>query len=87
MTSIWKLIYELEYWLHIGTGADIVDCPDNRPEYQHLVSKLKAKHVPKEKIPTEVLLEMKKEAELPFYRRPTFWHLLKLQFKRTLRLA
>lgn len=82
MISIWKLIYELEYWIMIGTGNDIVDSPDNRPEYQHLVSEFKAQKVAPEKIPGKVLIALKKEAEIPFYFRPTFWRLVKLSIKK-----
>lgn len=82
MISIWKLIYDLDYWLHIGTGDDIVNCPDNRPEFQHLVKEFKAQNVPADKIPGKVLIRLKQEAELPWYKRPTFWRLVKLFFKR-----
>ena len=84
MISIWKLIYELEYWIMIGTGDDIVRCPDNRPEYRHLVDRLKADKVPDHKIPAEVLVSLKNEAKLPMLKRPTFWHLVKLSLKRSL---
>ena len=86
MTSIWKLIYELEYWIQIGTGDDIVNCPDNRPEYSHLVAKLIEQKVPKEKIPAKALLILKEESSLPFWKSPTFWHLLKFSIKKLLRL-
>ena len=73
MSSIWKLIYDLDYWLYIGTADDLVNCPDNRKEYQHLVQELKEKSTPLEKIPATVLVMLKKEAELPFYKSRTFW--------------
>lgn len=76
--SIWKLIYDLEYWLHIGTGDDIVRSPDNRPEFQHLVKHYRALHVEDEKIPAKVLVHLKKEAQLPFYRSETFWRLVRV---------
>lgn len=82
MISIWKLIYELDYWLHIGTGDDIVNCPDNRPEYQHLVSMMKRTDTPHENIPGLVLIALKKETELPFWKQPTLRHLIKLQLRR-----
>lgn len=85
MTSIWKLIYELEYWIMIGTGEDIVNCPDNRPEYQHLVTRFKDQKVIPAKIPERVLLQLKKEADLPFWKRPTFWHLVRVAIRRLFR--
>lgn len=82
MMSIWKLIYELEYWIMIGTGDDIVSCPDNRPEYQHLVSRFKAENVPTEKIPAKVLVHLIEEANLPVLKRPTFWRCLWIYIKK-----
>lgn len=82
MISIWKMIYDLEYWIHIQTGDDIVRCPDNRGEYQHLVQKFRAQKMEDEKIPANVLVALKAEAELPFWKRPTFWHVVKLALKK-----
>lgn len=79
MISIWKLIYELEYWIMIGTGEDIVNCPDNRKEYAHYVAEFRSQKVQPDKIPGKTLIALKKEADLPFYRRRTFWHLVKLK--------
>lgn len=84
--SIWKLIYELEYWIQIGTGDDIVNCPDNRPEYQHLVSEFKTQKVPSDKIPGKVLLALKDESKLSVWKSPTFWALVKLTLKKWLGL-
>jgi hypothetical protein len=85
MISIWKLIYDLEYWIHIHTDDDIVNCPDNRREYQHLVQEFKASNIPAEKIPGKVLVRLKKEAELSWLRRPTTWALVRLWFKNLIR--
>jgi len=81
MTSIWKLIYELDYWCYIGTGDDIVNCKENRLEYKLLVDELLVLKVPPEQIPGKVLVRLKEQADLPFYRRPMFWYLLKLWIK------
>lgn len=80
--SIWKMIYDLEYWIHIGTGGDIVSSPDNRKEFQHIVSELKYQKIPDERIPAEVVTRLKQEARKPFYKRATFWHLVKLSLKK-----
>lgn len=78
MTSIWKLIYDLEYWIFIQTADDIVNCPDNRKEFQHLVKEFQSLKTPVENIPAKVLIRLKQEADLPFWKRPTFWVCLKL---------
>jgi hypothetical protein len=78
MISIWKLIYDLEYWIHIQTADDIVNCPDNRREFQHLVREFQDLKTPVEQIPGKVLVRLKREADLPFWKRPTFWVCLKL---------
>jgi hypothetical protein len=79
---IWRLIYELEYWIQIGIAGDIVTCKDQRPEYSQLVDKCFADKVAVEKIPYTVLSALKKEANLPFYKSPTFWRLVSLWFKK-----
>jgi hypothetical protein len=81
MTSIWKLIYDLDYWCYIGTGGDIVSAKENRKEYLPLVNECLVLKVPPEQIPGRVLIELKKQAELPFYKRPMFWYLFKLWIK------
>ena len=78
------MIYDLDYWLHINTAMDIINCPDNRKEYQHLVSKFRALKVPAENIPAKVLVELKSEADKCFLKRSTTWHLTKLFFKKWL---
>lgn len=81
MISIWKLIYDLEYWIFIQTADDIVNCPDNRPEFQHLVREFKALNTPHEQIPGKVLLRLKEEADIPFLKRKTFWVCLWVSLK------
>jgi len=78
MNSIWKMIYDLEYWIHIQTADDIINCPDNRREFQHLVQEFQALKTPVEQIPGKVLIRLKQEAEIPFWKRRTFWVCLKL---------
>lgn len=79
MLSIWKHIYWLEYWIQIGIGDDVVTCKDARLEYKPIVEKLLKTNIPPEKIPGKVLNILKAQAEIPFYKRPYFYYLLKLQ--------
>lgn len=85
MTPIKKLIEDLDYWIYIGTGDDIVKCPSNRPEYQHLVKHLKSEGIQDDEIPREALLILREEIQFPFFLRSTFWHLLKLSFSNWIR--
>lgn len=85
MISIWQMIYELEFWISIGTGDDIVRCPDQRKEYQHIVQMLKDQKVQDEFIPGRVVAHLKAEARLPFYKRKTFWVLLKMLLRHPLK--
>lgn len=82
MISVKNLFDELDYWTHIGIADDIVKIPDQRPEYQHLVSKAKLATIEPENIPILVLSYLLKELEKPWYMRPTFWVLLKLKIKK-----
>lgn len=77
--SIWKLIYELDYWHTIGIASDIVDSPGQRPEYRHLVTLYTRKDSTKAQITRAVLMHLKREAELPFWKQKTFWRLLWLK--------
>jgi hypothetical protein len=74
--SVKKLYEDLEYWIFIGIGDDIIDFKDQRPEYRALVDKWGE--------PKLVLVALKEELKLPFYKRPTFWHLLKVNFRKVL---
>lgn len=82
MISIWRLIYELEYWIQIGIADDVVRVPESRQEYAHLVKEFKAQHIPDEFIPGRIVVRLKQEAKLPFYKQPTFWHLVKLSIRK-----
>lgn len=82
MISIWRLIYELEYWIQIGIADDVVRSPESRREYEHLVKEFKSLQVPDEYIPGRIVVRLKEESKLPFYKQPTFWHLVRLQFKK-----
>lgn len=82
---IWKLIYELEHWIQIGIGGDIVTARSQRPEYQHLVEFYLDQRLPPEKIPAAVFIHLKKEAELPFYKSPTFWRLVWIRLRRLIK--
>lgn len=69
--SVKKLRDDLELWIQLGIDSDIVDMPDLRPEYQHLLDKYKNTQ--------SVLTALNIECRLPWYKRPTFWRLLKLE--------
>lgn len=37
MLSVKKLHDDLDYWIHLGLGNDIINSPEQRQEYRHLV--------------------------------------------------
>ena len=77
--SVKKLYEDLEYWIFIGIGSDIVDLKYQRPEYSHLVEKFK--NYPDE-TPKLALGVLREELKRPWYKRPSFWHLVKLNLGR-----
>lgn len=80
-----KLVEDLEYWIFIGMADDIIECPRQRIEYQHYVDKYRDRDY--NDIPKLVLADLKKEVEsFPWYKRPTFWKLIILNFKKVLRI-
>lgn len=84
MITVEKLRDDLEFWLFITIGDDIVRLPEQRPEYQHLVKKVR-KTEPlartNEEIALTVLYFLKRECEKPTLLRPTFYRLLWLSVK------
>ena len=76
--SVKKLHDDLEYWIFIGIGDDIVRLKSQRLEYAPLVEQFSGDY-------EAVLVALKFELKLPWYQRPTFWHLVKLNFKRFFR--
>lgn len=76
MISVKALHDELDHWIKIGIGDDIVNLPSQRPEYQPLVQKYKAAEPDPEKRSRVVLAHLRNELEHPWFLRPTFWHLL-----------
>lgn len=84
MITAKDLFEELDHWIFIGTGDDIVQCPDQREEYQHLVRYWRKNGMSDEAIPRAVLLDLKQEAEMPFFIQSTYWRLKYLRLKRRL---
>lgn len=84
--SLWRLIYDLEYWIMIHIADDIYNCKEQRPEYAHLVDECVAQNIKPERIVAEVLTKLKAETKLPFWKQKTFWHLLRLNLRKIVRL-
>lgn len=80
--SIWKMIYDLEYWIQIGIGDDIVRSAQSRPEFLPIVNQCRAEGIKVESIPAEVVVRLKREANLVWFKQPTFWRLVFLQIKK-----
>lgn len=81
MFSVQKLHDDLDYWNHIEIGSDIVLSRENRPEYQHLVSKALLAKVPSGEIHKFVLWQLKVELLRKPWMRPSFYSLLWLWIK------
>ena len=88
--SVTKLRDDLVYWIFINCGEDIIVLRDQRIEYQHLVKEAKLKMLDKKltyaEIPLWVQTKLDLELKNPWYKRPTFWHLVKLYFKKKMRI-
>lgn len=80
--TVQKIYDDLDYWIMIGIGDDIVNIPDHRPEYQHLVARAKLISDDPQNIPILVLRLLKKELEKPVILRPTFWRLAWISAKK-----
>ncbi len=87
MLTLKKIKDDLDNWIFIGIGDDILLSAEHRPEYWHLVSKLKALKVEAEFIPKVVLILLEMELKRFVLFRPTMWRLLVLNLKRALRIG
>lgn len=79
--DIKKLYDDLDYWIYIGIGDDIVKARDQRPEYKSLVLIAENRGIDKDKIPRVVkyLLHIEKGKVLLLSKYA--WLLLKLKVK------
>lgn len=82
MRSVQELHDELDYWVFIGIGDDIVRAQAHRKEYQHLVRALQKKDVPDSDIPKLALKRLKLELKSKPFFRPTLYWLIWLEVKR-----
>lgn len=85
MISLKKMRDDLDYWIHIGIGDDIVYAPRAREEYQHLVAPLREQKVPVENIAPIVLEALDREMKLPLWKQRTLWIALKVSIQRFFR--
>jgi len=76
-----KLYDDLDYWIYIGIGDDIVKARDQRPEYKSLVLIAENRGIDKDKIPRVVkyLLHIEKGKVLLLSKYA--WLLLTLKVK------
>lgn len=81
MITVKQMYDDLDYWIHIGIGDDIIKLPNHRPEYQHLVRKFWSAEDPLI-IQAAVLESLKRELQKPWFMRPTFYQILKLKLMR-----
>lgn len=85
MITVQKMRDDLDYWIHIGIGDDIIFAPKARAEYQHLVKPLREQKIAEEAIPAIVLEALDREMKLPWYRRPTFWRIIRITILKAFR--
>ena len=79
--SVQKQYDILDEWNFIGIASDIYEMKSQRKEYQHLVSEAEDIGLFDTEIIAYVLKKLEYELTLPWYKRPTTWHLVKLFFK------
>lgn len=75
--SVQKLYDDLDYWKMIGIASDIYEARTQRPEYIHYVLEAEAKGAFENEIIDYTLLKLSLELKMKWYKRPTFWRLLK----------
>ena len=77
-----KLYDDLDYWIYIGIGDDIVKARDQRPEYKSLVLIAENRGIEKDKIPRVVKYLLMKQLNKPmlilYVQRIALWIKTKL---------
>lgn len=77
-----KLYDDLDYWIYIGIGDDIVKARDQRPEYKSLVLIAENRGIDKDKIPRVVKYLLMKQLNKPmlilYVQRIALWIKTKL---------
>lgn len=77
-----KLYDDLDYWIYIGIGDDIVKARDQRPEYKSLVLIAENRGIHKDKIPRVVkyllLQQINKPVLVLYAQRIVSWIKIKL---------
>ncbi len=94
MLTVKKLHDDLETWIRIGIGDDIVNMPEQRKEYQHLVKECSEVKLgtssgliplPVDRVPSRALRMLENELAKPWYLQRTFWVLLKMKLTRAIK--
>mgnify|MGYP003346094280 CR=1 FL=1 len=80
--SVKNLADNLEYWIFIGIGSDLIEFKSQRLEYSHYVDKAISDGIEENDVPLCVLIRLRDELKKPFFLRPTFYRLLNLQIKK-----
>lgn len=84
--SVKLALENLVYWQFIGIANDIYECPSNRIEYSIHVGEAMNLGLYETEIVDYTIRKLGEELLLPWYKRPTFWLLLKLTIKRAFRI-
>jgi len=84
--SVKYLYNTLDEWIFINIDSDIYECKKQRLEYIHLVEEAEKHGLQGKEISNFVLFKLDHELKLKWYKRPTFWHLVRLNLKRILRI-
>jgi hypothetical protein len=70
---------DLEYWIHIGIGDDIIKMPEQRPEYQHLI--VRNCNIHDDLNVSRALSRLSLELKRPVFLQPTFYRILWLTIR------
>lgn len=71
-----QMIFSLKEWLQFQVADDIIDCPDQRAEFQPYVNRC-IKFVPKPAVPYVVLFMLEEERNSKLYKIKKFLKLVK----------
>ena len=83
MLTVQSMHDDLDYWIHLGIGDDIIKLPEQRIEYQHLVKKFGTMR--DNEICDAVLFSLRQELLRPNFLRPTYYRLLWLRLTRRIK--
>ena len=79
--KLWKMHNNLDEWIWMGIGDDIVKCREHRPEYEYYVKMIESDVHRKNNIPRNTVSQMREDLSKSVLTCGIYTYLLRLEIK------